>query len=112
MGLRPCLLSPSSPSQAPGWGGGLRAGRHQRDVMLATRPYSAQTPVGLRQRTEQTWVDDALLPLGVGNDLVLVHHLDVLVLHVAAAEGRWETSGPAVCPVLGRAAGAAGGSPT
>lgn len=53
----------------------------------------------------RTWVDDALLPLGIGYDLVLVHHLDVLVLHVAAAEGRRHGQ---TYPVLGRAGGGCG----
>lgn len=72
-------------------------GRRQRDVMLATRPYSAPTPEGLGQGTERTWVDDALLPLGVSNDLVLIHHLDVLVLHVATAEGSGRHQAPLPC---------------
>lgn len=38
--------------------------------------------------TTLTWVSGTWLPSGVGNDLVFVHHLDVLILHLTTVGGR------------------------
>ena len=62
---------------------------------------SALTPEGyaLGREATLTWVNRALLPFRVGNDLVFVHHLDVLILHlIAGGRERKEGSTPAVRP--------------
>lgn len=54
--------------------------------------YLAQTPEveALGRELKLTWVNRALLPFRVGDDLVFIHHLDVLVLHLITA-GRERT---------------------
>lgn len=54
--------------------------------------YLAQTPEveALGREPKLTWVNRTLLPFRVGDDLVFIHHLDVLVLHLITA-GRERT---------------------
>lgn len=49
--------------------------------------YTAWSPAGdsLGGAAKLTWVNQALLPFRVGDDLVFIHHLDVLILHLIAA---------------------------
>lgn len=74
--------------------------------MLPAPLFSPNSRGGRAQKL--TWVRCPLLPFRVGNDLVFIHHLDVLVLQVPVA-GREKTGGsirprprvPAVCPRQG-----------
>ena len=114
-----CLRQPLLSSPLGSWAGegsGGRQGPRGRVVLLLLL-YEAQTLEGGAPSSEQklTWVHGTLLPFRVGNDLVFVHHLDVLVLHLVAAERektgdpiRPQPGAPATGLVAGLAAGRGG----
>lgn len=83
--------------QASSWGKrDLRAGRGERGcVMLPAPSLFSPNSQGdaLGREPKLTWVNCTLLPFRVGNDLVFIHHLDVLVLHlITAGRERMEDS--------------------
>lgn len=83
-----CPRSPPGREEGSKGQAGLGVGRCQLLV------YTAWSPAGdtLGGAAKLTWVNQALLPFRVGDDLVFIHHLDVLILHLIAA-GREKAEG-------------------
>lgn len=91
---------------------GSEGSRVRGCVLLPAPLFSPNSRGGRAQRL--TWIRCPLLPFRVGNDLVFIHHLDILVLQLPVA-GREKTTAPSgpgrvsLASVLGRAGGAGAG---